>query len=165
MVNCALSKPDVQDPDLADTIGIWTSGSIFDEAIYPNAQISVFNVHQWLPYHNRVHLVKVSGTTLKKIFGTSGGAIGVPSNGQKDWGQFLQVSNGVEVVYSTSGELRSLKVHHLNNDSQTLLKDVDDQGQYDVVLPSFMSRGRSVYDYIPDALVSLGGKKIIDIGE
>jgi 5'-nucleotidase len=158
MVHCAINK--FNDIDkykyMVGVVGIWHSGAIFDDTVTANHDIYALDVHKWLPYHNNAYLVTTSGATLKMMFQYSGKAINAPTTKEKDWGQFLQVSNGMEVKYNTKGELTSLRTLHLNG-SVPILEDVQDTGVYNFVIPSILYKGKSVYDFLPDKFLPGGG--------
>lgn len=54
--------------------------------------ITRFDIHKWLPFHNKGHLVSLLGSNLKLIFEISATGIDPVGAGVKNWRQFLQVS-------------------------------------------------------------------------
>jgi len=79
--------------------------------------ITELNIHEWMPYHNRPVHVQISGEKLWKIFQRSATGLGkkvpdpprAPADRKPDWGQFLQVSREIKVVYKKSGR-RNLQI-------------------------------------------------------
>lgn len=57
-------------------------------------KIFQFYLNKLYPYHNGIHLVKVTGSNLKLVFQRS--ATGI----DRDWGQLLQVSSKLDPIGS-----------------------------------------------------------------
>ncbi|CAL8095142.1 unnamed protein product [Orchesella dallaii] len=147
MVHCAISRSAL--PFKNPLHAIWHGGAFFEDSIKPMQKIYKFDIHKWLPYHNRVHLVYTTGTKLKQVFRTSASGIDPDKAGAKDWRQFLQVSNGMEVYYSTRSGAPTLEnirmVHDVNGIPQ--LSDVIEESVYYLVIPTYLYEGRGVYEF------------------
>lgn len=72
---------------------VWHGGAFFEDEIQPGSRINEFDIHKWLPYHNNVHLVNVTGANLRKLFDISATGLNPQAAGNKDWRYFLQVSS------------------------------------------------------------------------
>jgi hypothetical protein len=62
------------------------------------------------------------------------------------------MADGIEVYYSTSGGDPSVTNIRLLHDVDTtpIMKDINNNGYYYFVIPSFISEGRNVYDFVKD---------------
>jgi len=150
MVHCAYnSSKFVATPRNSPLVSFWQGGSLFKDIVPQHAIISELDVHRWLPYHNRIFLAQVTGENLFKVFERSGTGLKAKEDSLiSDWGQFLQVSNGLEVYYNTSGlavKVEKIRILH-EEDDKPIMRDIDKGQKYDVVIPSFLKEGRSVYD-------------------
>ncbi len=92
VVHCVLNRFTIAEPFPNVVHSIWHGGAFFEDTV--KGTISEFDVHKWLPYHNNVHLVNVTGSDLRKVFETS--ATGLVSG--KNSRQFLQVSSKYSFV-------------------------------------------------------------------
>jgi len=131
-------------------LGIWHGGALFYDKVQQKDTINRLDVHKWLPYHNNVHIVAITGASLKKLFEASATALDIKNPRNPKWGQFLQVSNGMEVTYSTSGGHGSVEKIRVIKDHDTVpkMKEVEDTDRFLLAMPSFLREGRSVFDFV-----------------
>jgi len=124
---------------------------LFDDVVPAGKKIMKLDIHKWLPYHNRAHLVKISGSNLWEVFKRSATGINADKRSDvNDWGQFLQVSNGLEVYYKTHGDgapdLQKIRILH-HEENKPFMDDIVLNQEYYVVIPSFIKEGRNIYDF------------------
>ncbi|CAG7830068.1 unnamed protein product, partial [Allacma fusca] len=134
-----------------DFISVWHGGAFFRDVVNATEKIKILDVHKWLPYHNTAYLVKMYGNTLRGMFEKS--ATGLRED--PAWGQFLQVSSGVEVTYSDKYLYKVRTIHYNNGIPQ--LEEIRDSSVYTVIIPSIIYRGKTVYTNFPKDLLSVQG--------
>lgn len=145
MVHCALNLP--SRPFDFHVHAIWHAGAFFDDTVQPGSQISRFDIHRWLPYHNRAHLVRVKGQNLKRLFDASAKALHSNYAEKLLIGQFLQVSNGLEVYYKPeSGTISRIRMTHDHN-GVPKMSDMLEQLDYYLVIPTYLYDGRGLYGF------------------